>query len=406
MADAADWALVSHVSVAAHRGAIARCLGSPRTEVLALDWRAAGRRLAADLSAVDDLPRFDTSAMDGYAVRVSAAGGRCFPVVGDLAAGDPADVALVPGSAVRIMTGARVPGSATAVVPVESTDASPTGPAPDRVVVSQEPVAGQHVRPRGEDARAGDVLAPAGALLTPALLALARSAGCAEVEVLARTRVAVVATGSELTEPGVTPGAAGIHESNSAMVAALAAESGCEVTRVRTCSDDAAELESLLGELDAAADVDLVLTTGGVSQGAFEVVKQVCGPLPTFTFSHLAMQPGGPQGLGRLVDTPVVCLPGTPVGAFVSFAVLVRPALDVLHGLPPRGAKRAAYVGPTRRTRVGKVQFLTAVHTPEGAVSPARGHHLSALAAANALIEVPERVDRLVEGDVVAVHLL
>ncbi|HET7399172.1 MAG TPA: gephyrin-like molybdotransferase Glp [Intrasporangium sp.] len=397
---------MSHVSVADHRAAVARVLGSPRTGVIALDWRAAGRRLAADLLAADDLPRFDTSAMDGYAVRPAGGGGRSFRVVGDLAAGDPAEVVLGPGQAVRIMTGARVPASATAVVPVERTDAAPTGPVPARVAVSQDPAPGQHVRRQGEDACAGAVLASAGSVVTPALLALARSAGCAFAEVFLRTRVAVVATGTELTAPGRPPGSAGIHESNSDMVAALARESGCDITRVRTCSDDAAEFASVLLELDAAPDVDLVVTTGGVSQGAYEVVKQVCGPLPTFAFDHVAMQPGAPQGLGRFGATPVVCLPGTPVGSFVSFVMLLRPSLDGLHGAPPRVARRAAYVGPGRRVRPGRVQFVTAVLTPEGSVTAAHRHHLTALAAANALIEVPEDVEQLVEGDVVTVHPL
>jgi molybdopterin molybdotransferase len=173
---------------------------------------------------------------------------------------------------------------------------------------------------------------------------------------------------------------------------------------VAVCSDEPDELRALLDELEADPDVDLVVTTGGVSAGAYEVVRQVCSPLPTFDFVHLAMQPGGPQGLGRYGSTPVVCLPGTPVGAFVAFHVLVRPALDRRHGAPAAPAGRAAYVGKTRHTRAGRVQFVTSVLHDDGTVTSPDARHLTALAAANCLIEVPEGVDELVEGDVVVVH--
>lgn len=394
------------VTVTEHRGAILRVLRQRPADTVAPDRGALNRRLAADLVAVDDLPRFDNSAMDGYAVSPASPGQRSFPVVGDIAAGDPADFRVEAGEAARIMTGARVPSGATAVVPVERTDAEPTGPAPARVTIEGDIVTGQHVRRRGEDTAAGSVLASTGSCVTPGLIALARSAGVISFEVYARTGVAVVATGAELTEPGADPGQGGIHESNSEMIAALAAQSGCDVVRVETCSDEPEELRAILDDLDADDRVDLVITTGGVSQGAYEVVRQVCGPLDTFDFVHLAMQPGGPQGLGTYGRTPVVSLPGTPTGAFVSFVMLLRPGLDRLHGVPPREPSSAAYAGKARRTRRGKVQFLTSVLSPDGTVRTGDAHHLTALARANALIEVPFEVDELVEGDPVIVHLL
>jgi molybdopterin molybdotransferase len=226
------------------------------------------------------------------------------------------------------------------------------------------------------------------------------------VEVHTRARVAVVATGAELVPPESDPGAGGIHESNSDMVAALADVAGCDVRRVEVCSDEPSELRALLDELDADDDVAVVVTTGGVSAGAYEVVREVCSPLPTFTFVHLAMQPGGPQGLGRYGSTPVVCLPGTPVGAFVAFHVLVRPALDRRHGVPPTAPGQAAYRGRTRRTRTGRIQFVTSVLHEDGTVTAPDGRHLTALAAANCLIEVPEAVDQLIAGDRVVVHPL
>jgi molybdopterin molybdotransferase len=394
------------VSVADHRAALCRLVGRGGCERLPLDRHVVGRRLAADLVAADDLPRFDSSAMDGYAAHPLSDDQRVFDVVGDVPAGAAARFVLEPGQAARVMTGARVPEGSRTVVPVELTDASPTGPAPAQVTLSRAAELGRHIRFRGEDIRAGAVVAPAGTRVDAALLALARSAGCVDLEVYARTRVAVVATGAELTGPGEAPDAGEIHESNSEMVAALAALAGCVPVHVETVTDEPDVVRTRFEELARDEDVDLIVTTGGVSQGAYEVVRQVGAAMGGFEFVHLAMQPGGPQGLGRVGTTPVVCLPGTPVGAYVSFTMLLRPALDARHGHPPREARSAAYSGPSRPTRVGKVQFLSALLGPDGTVATAPGLHLRALATADALIEVPEHVGQLVDGDLVTVHPL
>jgi molybdopterin molybdotransferase len=399
-------AAARHRSVAEHRAAIADLLASGVTAPVTLDRHAAGRRLAVDLVAADDLPRFDNSAMDGYAVCPGSPDQRSYPVVGDVPAGSAPGFALAPGEAARVMTGARVPDGTVAVVPVERTDASPTGAPPSRVRIDADPTPGQHVRPRGEDVTAGSIIAGRGSEVTAALIALGRSAGCTTVQLHVPTRVAVVATGAELAPPEADPGAGGIHESNSDMIAALAEAAGCAVPRSLVCSDDPAELRALLDSLDADCGIDLVVTTGGVSAGAYEVVRQVCEPLSTFDFVHLAMQPGGPQGLGRYGSTPVVCLPGTPVGAFVAFEVLVRPALDRRHGVPAARPAHAAYRGKPRRARAGRVQFVTSVLHDDGTVTAPDARHLTALAAANCLIEVPEEVDEVLDGDVVTVHRL
>ncbi|MEP7332901.1 MAG: gephyrin-like molybdotransferase Glp [Terracoccus sp.] len=394
------------VSVAEHRAAIGGLVGGPVAGWVTLDRHALGRRLAADLVAVDDLPRFDNSAMDGYAVHPSSDEQREFAVVGDVPAGLAPSFELGRGEAARVMTGARLPVGTCAVVPVERTDASPTGPAPKHVVISAGVHAGRHVRRRGEDVSAGTTIATTGSLITPALIALGRSAGCARALVCSALRVAVVATGAELVDPSREPGLGAIHESNSDMIAALALSAGCVAARVLTCDDEPQRLQSVLDDLAASGAVDLVITTGGVSAGAFEVVRQVCEPLPTFQFRHLAMQPGGPQGLGRWRDLPVVCLPGTPGGAFVAFQVLVRPALDARHGAPPAVVRTASFHGGPRSMRAGRLQFLTSVLHDDGRVSLPRGRHLAALAAANALVEVPSEVEELAEGDVVRVHPL
>ncbi len=248
------------VPVVAHRSAVTALLGAGELERLPLDRHVVGRRLGADVVATDDLPRFDNSAMDGYAAHPAPADQRRFPVVGDVPAGAAPDFALAPGEAARVMTGARLPVGTIGVVPVERTDAAPTGPAPVEVELLEDLVPGRHLRRRGEDVTARSVLAGRGALVTPALLALARSAGVLDVLVQRRTRVAVVATGTELAAPGADPGVGGIHESNSEMVAALATEAGCDVVRVETCPDDPSALLALLEELTDAAR--LTKTTG------------------------------------------------------------------------------------------------------------------------------------------------
>lgn len=397
---------MGHRSVTEHRAALRRLVGAGRAETIPLDRHAVGRRLAADLVAADDLPRFDSSAMDGYAVHPAHPEQLVLDVVGDVPAGASAQFDVRPGEAARVMTGAPVPAGSLAVVPVERTDAAPTGEAPGKVTIEGAVIPGQHIRRRGEEIATGEVIARAGALVDAPLLALGRSAGCAALAVHARTRVAVVATGAELGRSGHTLALGEIHESNSEMIAVLALEAGCVVTQVVTCSDDPDELRTLFAALDAAPDVDLVLTTGGVSQGAHEVVRQVGEAIGGFEFVHLAMQPGGPQGTGHLGRTPVVCLPGTPVGAYVSFAMLLRPALDERHGAPQREVRAAAYRGASRATRPGRVQFVSAVLDPDGTVSAAPGLHLPALARANAFIEVPEEVESLCAGDEVAVRLL
>lgn len=395
-----------HVSVAEHRAAIARLVGGPVPGWSVLDRHALGRRLAADLVAADDLPRFDSSAMDGYAVRPDDADQREFVVFGDVPAGVAPTFELARGEAARVMTGARLPLGTVAVVPVERTDASPTGPAPKQVVISHGVCAGRHIRSRGEEVSAGTTIASAGSVITPALIALGRSVGCARARVYSALRVAVVATGAELVDPSREPGLGSIHESNSDMVAALALSAGCVAAQVLTCDDEPERLRMLLDDLVTSGEVDLVITTGGVSAGAFEVVRQVCEPLETFEFAHLAMQPGGPQGLGRWQGVPVVCLPGTPGGAFVAFQVLVRPALDARHGAPSSVAGTASFRGRPRSMRAGTMQFLTSVLHDDGTVTLPHGRHLAALVAANALLEVPAEVDQLVEGDVVRVHPL
>ena len=304
---------------------------------------AGGRVLAAGVRSPEQVPAVPIAAMDGFAVRradLTAPGATTLPVAAEL----PARLGEVPplpaGSAARIMTGAPVPRGADAVVEVEATDTDPFGPAPATVTLTLGalPVEGRHVRGPGEEIEAGAVLAEAGDRVGAGLVGLARTLGLRALEVLRPLRVAVVVTGDELTGEG--EGAAGgagpdgagvpgaVRESNCMMLAAALAADGAHALPPLRCGDDPALLRAALEQ--AAQEADLVLTTGGIGHGAYDVVKTTLGPRGSVSsrFAHLALRPGGPQGYGHLPGgTPVVHLPGTPVGALVGYHLFVRPLL-------------------------------------------------------------------------------
>lgn len=299
---------------------------------------ARGRVLAADVVAPEDLPPVPVSAMDGFALRLAdlpADPAGTLPVAADLPAA-PGDVApLPPGAAARIMTGAPLPPGADAVIEVERTDADPHGPAPAVVAVPDREglVAGRHVRGAGEEVARGQVLARAGDRVGPGLLALATTLGIGALDVERPTRAVVVVTGDELVAPDDAAGATqvgAVRESNGTMLAAALAELGVSSDVVR-CGDDPTTLAAVVDA--AAARADLVLTSGGIGHGAFDVVKAALGPSGrgTSTFVHVRLRPGGPQGAGHVAvegrDVPVIHLPGTPVGALVGFHLFVRPLL-------------------------------------------------------------------------------
>ncbi|WNB87241.1 gephyrin-like molybdotransferase Glp [Cellulomonas sp. ATA003] len=299
---------------------------------------ADGLVLAEDVVAPEALPRWDNSAMDGYAVRAAdvAAATADSPVglrvLADLPAGSEAEPEVTAGTAARIMTGAPVPPGADAVVPVEVTDGGTV-----HVLVTAPAAPGAHVRRAGEDLAAGDPVLAAGALLGPAQVSAAASVGRGTLAVHRRPRVAVLSTGSELVTPGQPLRRGQIPDSNSYLLAALVRAAGCDAVRLGAVPDDAPTLRALLaGWDDAPPDerVDAVISSGGVSMGAYDVVKEVLADDAGMEFVAVAMQPGKPQGIGRLPGgTPVLALPGNPVSAFVSFHVFVRPVLHRLRGL-------------------------------------------------------------------------
>jgi len=367
--------------------------------------------LAEDVTAAVSLPSFDNSSMDGYAVHAadtthsSERKPLTLEVTAEIAAGDTGAYQLASGTAIKIMTGARMPAGADAVVPVEWTDGGGK-----RVEVYRPVAAGNAVRYVGGDATEGETLLTKGMRLRPMQIAVAASAGRKVIKVRPRPRVVVLSTGNELTEPGTPLVPGQIWDSNSYMLAAAAREAGAVTRRHAVVPDDPA---GVLPALEAQlSEADLLVTTGGVSMGGeHDVVKAALRELGTVAFRKVAMQPGMPQGFGTLGEgrVPIFTLPGNPVSAYVSFQLFVRPAIAALQDaddlrLP---VARATLTGPVRSPE-GRRSFLRGVLTG-GQVAPLSGqgsHQIAALGRANALIVVPEETTRLPEGETVDVLVL
>jgi len=381
-------------TVGEHQSVIAELITRPEAVVVPLE-QAVGRVLAQDLVAARPLPAFDNSAMDGYAVR--AADIACaaesspvtLPVAEDIPAGRVDGPALKAGTAHRIMTGAPIPDGADAVVQVEATDGGTT-----TVAINAARTAGTHVRTAGEDVQAGETVLCAGAVLGASQLGLIAALGEPSVTVIPTVRVLVISTGSELVEPGQPLLHGQIHESNGIMLATAVRAAGAVAEQLHFVADDVAAFhEALRSRL---AHVDLIVTSGGVSAGAYEVVKDA------FTgqgveFVKVAMQPGMPQGAGRYAGVPVVTLPGNPVSSLVSFEVFVRPALRAAMGLPDpaRAVVRATLTealdspGGRRQFRRGVLDRAAGTVRPIG---PPASHFLRSMAASDCLLEAGQQV--------------
>ncbi|MGR0218290.1 molybdopterin molybdotransferase MoeA [Agromyces sp. ZXT2-6] len=372
-------------------------LGARPSEVVPLG-EALGRITASPVESPLDLPPFRNSQMDGFAVRAAdlAPAPVTLPIAGEVAAAPGSPAPLAPGTAVRIMTGAMVPDGADAVVPVEDTEPDGDG---DGVRILRGRAAGEYVREAGSDLPAGADVLPAGVRLASRHLAAAAASGLTRLLVRERVRVAVVSTGSELVPPGEQLGPGEIPDVNGVALEAAVRATGAVVVHSARVRDDVGRLR---GELDAAiaAGAELVLTSGGISKGAYEVVRELLEPLGAWVGS-IAMQPGGPQATAVYRGAPVIAFPGNPVSAQLSFELFVAPTLRAIAGLPPARTERMPLADPVRSIP-GKRQFLRGRRTDDGRALPVGGpgsHLVAALAASDLLIVIPEDVEALDAGD-------
>jgi molybdopterin molybdotransferase len=372
---------------------------------------AQGLLLAESVVTDVPLPGFDNSAMDGYAVRAvdtrnaSEENPLDLPVVGDVVAGTKNRNGMGPGLAMRIMTGAPIPAGADAVIPVEQTDGGVA-----RVRINAPARSGDSVRRAGEDLAAGVQALAEGSAIGPLQIALLAAIGRDRVLTHPRPRVIVISTGSELVEVGHQPGFGEVPDSNSYLLTAAARDAGADAHRAGIIPDDHGKLLDALEIQLSRADV--LITSGGVSMGAFDVVKQALAELGTVEFLRVAMQPGRPQGFGHLGDhVPIFCLPGNPVSALVSFEVFVRPAIRKLLG--KRQLQRAtvqAVAIEGVRSPAGVRQYRRGVLHREanGAysvsfVGGAGSHLIASMASANCLVVIDESVTEVVAGSRVTV---
>jgi molybdopterin molybdotransferase len=372
---------------------------------------AYGRVLAADLPARLDVPPADNSAMDGFALYLADLRSdqpTRLPVVGQALAGHPYAGTVPRGAAVRITTGAVLPEGPDAVVMQEQCRI-----APDESWIEIEPKVaarlqpGENIRRRGEDVRAGSVLLPAGSRLRPQEVALAAGQGITSLAVARRLRVAVASTGDELHEPGAELSPGGIFESNRYTLIGLLRPLGCAVTDLGILRDERDEVLPALRE--AAATHDVLLTSGGVSVGTADVVREVIAELGRIAFWRLAIKPGKPVTFGWIGHCMVLGLPGNPVSVAVAFLLFARPLLLKQMGAEPAEPLRLQATADFQfRRKPGRREWLRARLRLDSERNPVVGIYptnssgaLSSLAWADGLVELPEDCAGVAPGDAV-----
>ena len=360
---------------------------------------AADRVTAVEVRSAIDLPTFRNSQMDGFAVHAAdlAVIPAVLPVLGEIAAGATDPAPLAAGSAIAIMTGAPIPPGADTVVPIEDTRRVDGG-----VEILRARQVGDYVREAGSDLTAGSVLLPAALRLASRHLAALAAANLQEVTVRSRVRIAVVSTGNELVPPGTPLGHGRLPDANGIALATAASAVGAEVVDLQLSGDDPARLAAAFDRA-ISGGAELIITSGGISMGAHEPVRQLLEPLGA-TVGTVDMQPGGPQAHARYRDVPVVCFPGNPVSSQLSFALFLAPLLREIAGLPPATQAALPLAAPLTSTP-GRRQFLRGRRTGDGGVETVAGpgsHLVAALAAADVLIDVPAEVTTLPVGAAVA----
>ncbi len=380
----------------------------------------ANRVLAVDITAPHDLPLFDNSSMDGFAIRAvdlssgADASNVTLSVVADIPAGSAPTVTLAQGQAARIMTGAQMPEGADAVIPVEDTNANfqETGTTPPQTVSFTRTVkVGENVRARGTDLHAGDVVLRKGHLLKPQDLGLLAMLGFANVTVHKKPRVALLSSGDELVELGMPLTEGKIHDSNSYAIGALIQNAGAELIRLGVAKDTRQSVEGLLQKA-ITENVDLIITSAGVSVGAFDFVKEVIEANGKLDFWRVNMRPGKPFTFGEYFNRPFIGLPGNPVSAFVGFEVFVRPVLERLNGQLDGTRQTVKVRCEEEILSDGRESYLRARVREENGIRFARltGHqgsgNLLSLVQADALLIIPAGVKCVPVGQEVEALLL
>ncbi len=377
---------------------------------------ALGRVAAEDVIATAPVPAFANSSMDGFAVRAADVQSvpMRLPLVMDIPAGVSPPRALQPGEAARIMTGAPLPEGADAVVPVEDSDqhfgVSEGAALPPFVTLLQPTRAGAYVRPAGEDVQPGRIVIHAGEVLRPAMLGMLAAIGCGRVPVVRQPRVALMSTGDELVGPeeALRPGQ--IRDSNSFTLFGQIIELGGQPLRLPTVRDTLADARRLFGEA-VALQPDLILSSAGVSVGAYDVVRTVLEEMGEMHLWRLNLRPGKPLTFGHLRGIPFFGLPGNPVSAMVTFEVLVRPALLRLAGGPDNALTVQAAAAHTMRSDGRRSYVRVTLRRQDGVLTASEtgtqsSGALMSMVLADGLMILPEGVTSVAPGDVFPVRLL
>ncbi len=378
------------------------------------------RVLGVDIHAADDLPLFDNSSMDGFAIQAAdttnavPASRVTLSVVADIPAGSTPTTPLASGQAARIMTGAHMPEGADAVIPVEDTDfhdRSPGTPAPETISIEKVIKHGDNVRLRGMDVRAGDAVLKKGNILKPQDVGLLAMLGFPEVEVYKKPLVALLSSGDELLEAGAPLESGKIRDSNSYMLASMVESTGAEVLRLGIARDTRESVQGLI-EQAVLLNADLILSSAGVSVGAFDYVKEVIEAHGSLNFWRVNMRPGKPVAFGEYRLIPFIGLPGNPVSAFVGFEVFVRDTIRRLRGISDGGRQKVRVRSEEEILSDGRESYLRAVIREENGQTVAKltGHqgsgNLLSLVQANALLIIPAGVKCVPAGQELDAWLL